>query len=278
MAAPPEGPPPIRFRSVSKRFGELVVLDDISLAIPLGRTTAVIGPSGTGKSVLLKHIVGLLRPDAGQVEVFGVDMAKAPERDVYAVRMRIGMLFQDGALFDSMTVGENVEFPLARHRRDLSAAQRRARVEEVLEMVELPGLAERPTAALSGGQRKRVGLARAIVHEPEVVLFDEPNSGLDPMTSDAIDGLIHDLKDKLGMTFVVISHDIVGTLNVADHIAMLYKGQLVAWGTTWEVTHSGHPMVRRFLSRNLVLPEPGSPEAAELPHIAGALGRPEGER
>jgi phospholipid/cholesterol/gamma-HCH transport system ATP-binding protein len=140
-------------------------------------------------------------------------------------------------------------------------------VEEVLEMVELPGLYDRATSALSGGQRKRVGLARAIVNEPEIVLFDEPNSGLDPMTSDAIDGLIHAMKDRLGITFVVISHDIVGTINVADHIAMLYQGKLIANGTTAEVTHSRHPILRRFLSRNLVLPDPGDPGLVTLPRI-----------
>lgn len=260
-------PHPIELVGVSKRFGDLVVLDDVSLVFPRGQTTAVIGPSGTGKSVLLKHVVGLLRPDAGEVRVFGTDMAVAPEREVYAVRRRLGMLFQDGALFDSMSVGENIAFPLARHNREMSARQRRERVEEVLEMVELPGRYDSLTSSLSGGQRKRVGLARAIVHAPELVLFDEPNSGLDPMTSDAIDGLIHHLKDVLGVTFLVISHDIVGTIHVADRIAMLYQGKVIAAGTTAEVTHSDHPMVRRFLSRNLVLPAPGDPAVATLPPI-----------
>jgi len=267
-----EDAPPIELRGVSKRFptsggGSLVVLDDVSLTMPRGQTTAVIGPSGTGKSVLLKHIVGLLRPDAGEVRVFGVDMARASEAMVYKVRRRIGMLFQDGALFDSLSTGDNIAFPLDRHRPELSARQKRERVEQVLEMVELPGLYDRPTAALSGGQRKRVGLARAIVTEPEVVLFDEPNSGLDPMTSDAIDQLIVTMKEKLHVTFVVISHDIVGTLNVADRICMLYGGKVVASGTTAEVTHSDHPMVRRFLGRNVVLPEPGAPGVATLPRI-----------
>lgn len=246
---------PIVFERVSKRFGALTVLDDVSLRFPRGQTTAVIGPSGTGKSVLLKHIVGLLHPDAGEVRVLGVDMARAPAAEVYATRKRLGMLFQDGALFDSLCVGENVAFPLQQHRPDLNARQRRARVDEVLEMVELPGLYDRATSALSGGQRKRVGLARAIVNEPEIVLFDEPNSGLDPMTSDAIDALIHSMKARLGVTFVVISHDIVGTVNVADRIAMLYQGKLIAHGTTAEVVRMDHPVLRRFLGRNLILPE-----------------------
>jgi phospholipid/cholesterol/gamma-HCH transport system ATP-binding protein len=256
---------PIELDRVSKRFGNLVVLDNVHLAMPRGQTTAVIGPSGTGKSVLLKHIVGLIRPDSGTVRVFGTDMATAPEKRVYSVRKRLGMLFQDGALFDSMNTGDNIAFPLVQHRPEMTARQRRERVEEVLELVELPGLYERPTAALSGGQRKRVGLARAIVNQPEVVLFDEPNSGLDPMTSDAIDQLIVNMKEKLHITFVVISHDIVGTLNVADRIVMLYQGKVVANGTTAEVTHSAHPIVRRFLGRNLVLPHPEDPAEAHLP-------------
>jgi phospholipid/cholesterol/gamma-HCH transport system ATP-binding protein len=258
---------PVRLVDVHKRFGALTVLDGVSFDIPRGKTTAIIGPSGTGKSVLLKHIVGLIKPDSGEVSVFGTNMARAPEAEVYAVRKRLGMLFQDGALFDSLSTGENIEFPLKQHQPKLTAAERRDRVEEVLAMVELPGLYDRPTPALSGGQRKRVGLARAIVTGPELVLFDEPNSGLDPMTSDAIDALVGHLKETLGVTFVVITHDIVGTINVADHIAMLYQGKLVAWGTCAEVTHSAHPIVRRFLGRNLLLPDPSDPASARLPRI-----------
>jgi len=258
---------PVRIVNVHKRFGSLVVLDGVSFDIPRGQTTAIIGPSGTGKSVMLKHIVGLIRPDQGEVCVFGTDMARAPEREVYAVRRRLGMLFQDGALFDSLSTGDNIAFPLKQHHPDLTARQRRERVDEVLEMVELPGLYDRPTPALSGGQRKRVGLARAIVTRPELVLFDEPNSGLDPMTSDAIDALIGHLKETLHVTFVVITHDIVGTINVADHIAMLYQGKLVAWGPRDDVVRSEHEIVRRFLGRNLVLPEPGTAGHARLPSM-----------
>lgn len=257
---------PIVLRGVTKRFGDLTVLDGVDLAFPRGLTTAVIGPSGTGKSVLLKHIVGLLQPDAGEVRVFGVDMARAKARDVQSVRRRVGMLFQDGALFDSLTVGENIAFPLARHRPDLTERQRRERVEEVLEQVELPGLYERSVPALSGGQRKRVGLARAIVDQPEIVLFDEPNSGLDPLTSEAIDQLILDMKRRLGVTFVIISHDIVGTVHVADRIAMLWQGKVVAEGTTAEVVRSPSEIVRRFLGRNLVLPA-GADGLPTLPTI-----------
>lgn len=246
----------IRLLDVHKAFGDLVVLGGVTLEFTQGATTALIGPSGTGKSVLLKHLVGLIRPDAGTVEVFGTDMGTADTRALFAVRKRIGMLFQDGALFDSMSVGANIEFPLIHHRPEMSPTQRRARVAEVLDQVELPGIEDRNTSSLSGGQRKRVGLARAIVHAPELVLFDEPNSGLDPMTSDAIDQLILDMKARLGVTFVLISHDIVGTVRVADYIGMLYGGALIEYGATRDFVRSADPMVRRFLQRNLALDGP----------------------
>ena len=242
---------PIELSGVRKAFGDLVVLDGIDLSFRAGRTTAIIGPSGTGKSVMLKMIVGLISPDAGRVEVFGTDMASAGSKDRYAVRRRLGMLFQDGALFDSLSVGENIAFPLVHHHEALDEPARRAKVEAVLERVGLPGLYDRPTPALSGGQRKRVGLARAIVTEPEVVLFDEPNSGLDPMTSDSIDELIVQMKEELGITFVVITHDIVGTIRVADDIGMLYGGKLIEYGPTPTFVQSEHPTVRAFLARNL---------------------------
>jgi len=256
----------IELQNVCKSFGSLDVLRDVSLSIPEGQTTAIIGPSGTGKSVLLKHIVGLMRPDAGKVLCFGTDMSTADERALYAVRARMGMLFQDGALFDSLTVGENVAFPLVHHARAMSEAQRRQRAEDKLALVGLPGFLDRPTASLSGGQRKRVGLARAIVMEPEIVLFDEPNSGLDPLNSDAIDELICSMKKALGITFVVISHDIVGTVNVADHIAMLHQGRVICWAPTQRFLRSPEPVVRRFLQRNLVLPEQDG-EVAHLPGV-----------
>jgi phospholipid/cholesterol/gamma-HCH transport system ATP-binding protein len=245
----------IRMVNLHKSFGSLRVLDDVSFDIPRGRTTAIIGPSGTGKSVLIKHIVGLLSPDSGQVWVGDVDMATASEKKKYEVRKRFGMLFQDGALFDSLSAGENVAFPLKYHTR-MSEAERRKKAQEKLEMVELPNVFDRPTSALSGGQRKRVGLARAIVLEPEVVLFDEPNSGLDPLTSDTIDELIGKMKRELGITFIVITHDIVSTVNIADYIGMLYKGKLVEYGPTERFLKSRQQIVRDFLHRNVALPEP----------------------
>ncbi len=255
----------IEVDAVHKAFGDHVVLDGVSLSIPPRQTTAIIGPSGTGKSVLIKLIVGLLQPDAGRITCFGTDMATAREPELYAVRRRFGMLFQDGALFDSMSVGDNVGFPLVHHSK-LSPAEIRARVDDKLALVGLPGIADRAISSLSGGQRKRVGLARAIITEPEVVLFDEPNSGLDPMTSDQIDELILEMKQALGITFIVISHDIVGTVNVADHIAMLYGGKLVAWAPTPAFVRSEVPIVRAFLKRNLVLPE-GPGQVARPPDL-----------
>ena len=266
-ATPPD--PVIEVEGVWRSFGDNPVLQDISVAIPARRTTAIIGPSGTGKSVLLKHIVGLLRPDRGTIRIFGEDIHAMSRPQLYATRRRMGMLFQAGALFDSMSVGDNIAFPLVQHMPELSPAQVRAKVEEKLELVELSGYFDRPTSALSGGQRKRVGLARAIIMEPEIVLFDEPNSGLDPITSDAIDQLIRDMKAALGITFVVITHDIVGTVGVADYICVLQRGGVAAWGPTAEVLRSDVPMVRAFLSRNLdldgihdgVLPLPHAAEA-----------------
>lgn len=242
----------IRLQGVSKSFGDVHALVDVTLGIPRGLTTAIIGPSGAGKSVLLKHIVGLLAPDEGHVWVGDVDMANAGERAKQRVRKRFGMMFQGGALFDSLTAGENVAFPLQYHTR-LSATERRAKAQEKLEMVELPDVFDRPTAELSGGQRKRVSLARAIVLEPEVVLFDEPNSGLDPLTSDTIDALIGRMKQQLGITFLVITHDIVSAMSIADYIGMLWEGRLVEWGTRDAFRHSDKDVVRRFLARNVAL-------------------------
>lgn len=248
--------PIIRLVDVCKRFGDVVALDGVSLDIPRGQTTAIIGPSGAGKSVLIKHIVGLIEPDSGQVWVGDVDVARASRKQLYAVRKKFGMLFQDGALFDSLTAGENVAFPLRYHTK-LSEAEMRRVAEEKLELVELPDVYDRPTAKLSGGQRKRVGLARAIVLEPEVVVFDEPNSGLDPLTSDTIDDLIGRMKQRLGITFVVITHDIVSAVHIADRIAMIWEGRIVEYAPTQQFIRSDKANVRRFLARNVDLPEMG---------------------
>ena len=249
-----ENKPIICFRGLKKAFGPKEVLRGIDLDIPRGETTVVLGPSGTGKSVLLKLLVGLLEPDEGNIFFDGVDVAEAGVHELFELRKRVGMLFQDGALFDSMTVAENIASPLRRHTEmDDHAIDQAVKVR--LEQVGLPDTGHLLPSSLSGGMRKRVSLARAIVLEPEVLLFDEPNSGLDPITSDEIDALIARMKVELGITFIVISHDIVGAFAIADKIAMLYNGNLVAEGPPDQILQSEVPIVRRFLARNLDLPE-----------------------
>jgi phospholipid/cholesterol/gamma-HCH transport system ATP-binding protein len=245
--------PIVRFAGVSKAFGDNVVLDRFDIELEAGATSVIIGPSGTGKSVFLKLLVGLMHPDSGEIWVDGVNVADASDRELYALRRRIGMLFQDGALFDSMSVADNIAFPLRRHT-SLGEAAIAAKVTAVLDQVGLPGVQDQMPTELSGGMRKRVSLARAIITQPKIILFDEPNSGLDPVRSDEIDALIRRMKDELGITFVIISHDIVGTFRVADYIGMLYSGALLAQGTPSDLLHSRKDEVRRFLARNLGLP------------------------
>lgn len=244
----------IRFRGLKKSFGDKEVLRGLDLDIPRGKTTVILGPSGTGKSVLIKLLVGLIEADEGGIFIDDADITMAGVTELFAMRKRVGMLFQDGALFDSMTVAENIAFPLRRHRK-LSEEQIAAEVRTRLDQVGLPGTEDLLPSSLSGGMRKRVSLARAIVLEPEILLFDEPNSGLDPITSDEIDSLIAQMKDELGITFIVISHDIVSAFAIADKIAMLYNGVLVAEGSPDEILHSRTPIVRRFLARNMDLPD-----------------------
>jgi phospholipid/cholesterol/gamma-HCH transport system ATP-binding protein len=254
-----DGEPIISFRGVHKSFGDKHILRGITMDFARGRTTVVIGPSGTGKSVCMKLIVGLITPEEGDVWVAGTNVVEAPEPELMGIRKRIGMMFQDGALFDSMSVADNIAFPLRRHTK-MREGEIADAVAHALEQVGLPGIEENAPSSLSGGMRKRVSLARAVITHPDIVMFDEPNSGLDPLTSDEIDGLIGRMKEELGITFVVISHDIVGTFAVADSIAMLYNGHLVASGTPDEILRTHEPVLRRFLARNMDLPPlPGAP-------------------
>lgn len=238
----------IELVGVTKRYGERVVLDDVSLQVPRGATTVLLGPSGTGKSTLLRLAVGLALPDAGQVLALGQDVGALGEKGLLALRRRFGMLFQEGALFGSLSVADNVGFPLKQHRR-MKGEALTARVAELLAMVGLPGLEARLPAELSGGQRKRVALARAIALEPEMVLFDEPTSGLDPQTSAAIDALINDMQRRLGITFVVITHDVQSARAIAHQVGMLHEGRLRVWGPKDQVFESADPVVRAFLDR-----------------------------
>lgn len=239
----------IRFRGVTKRFGQQLVLDNISCDIEKGKITVMIGPSGTGKSVFIKHLVGLLQPDKGEIWVDGEDITRLKDHDLYRVRKKFGMLFQDGALFDSMTVEENIAFPLKQHT-DLPDDAIRDIVAQKLAQVGLPGAQHKLPSELSGGMRKRVGLARAIALEPEIVLFDEPNSGLDPVMSDAIDRLILRMQRELGLTFIVISHDIPSTFLIADNIGMLFKSKLIAYDTAEALKNSDNPVLHQFFNRS----------------------------
>lgn len=240
------GEPLIRLVGVRKRFGAQVVLDGLDLSIPAGQTIVVLGPSGSGKSVLLKHIVGLIRPDAGEVW-FGEDRVDTmSERELAGVRKQIGFLFQLSALFDSMTVRENLEFPLTEHTQ-LRPRERRERVAEVLDRVDLDGVMDKRPAELSGGQQKRVALARAIIQKPRAILYDEPTTGLDPMRADGIAQLINRMKDRLGVTSVVVTHDLEAAAKVADRVVLLMDGVLIADGPLEELRESDDDRVRHFI-------------------------------
>ncbi|MDX2010902.1 MAG: ABC transporter ATP-binding protein [Myxococcaceae bacterium] len=238
----------IQIVDLHKSFGSHHVLSGITLDVPAGSTLVILGGSGSGKTVLMKHMIGLLKPDSGRVVVDGEDIVPLGPEGLERMRRKFGMVFQAAALFDSMTVFENVSFPLREHRKDLSEEQIRALVKEKLGIVGLKNVEEKYPADLSGGMRKRVGLARAIVLDPKIVLYDEPTTGLDPITTDYVDEMILDAKKELGVTSVVISHDIASAFKVADNIAFLYQGNIVDQGHPSKLRHSEHPAVKVFLS------------------------------
>ena len=237
----------IEVREIQKAFGGQQVLRGVSLSIPRGRITAIIGRSGTGKSVLLKHLIRLLRPDRGQVLVDGVDVVPLRGRALDRVRAKFGVLFQGGALFDSMTVFDNVAFPL-REKTRLPEPEVAARVCERLEAVGLAEMGRKYPAEISGGMRKRVALARALVTDPEIVLFDEPTTGLDPIMLNAIHRLIADTQQRFGFTGVVVSHDVPDVFEIAHQVAMLHEGTIVAAGPPEQVLQSDDPRVRQFIA------------------------------
>lgn len=239
--------PAISIRGLHKSFDGRPVLRGIDLDVPYGSTQAILGVSGSGKTVLLKHVIGLFKPDRGEVRVEGHDIAGLSDSELARYRKSIGIVFQNAALFDSMTVGENVAFPLREHRRDLSEREVRDRVSDLLEIVGLPGIENRMPAELSGGMRKRVGVARAVALEPRIVLYDEPTTGLDPLTTESVNEMITRAREAFGVTSLIISHDIGAVFAVADRIAVLHEGEMVAKGAPAEVAGSDHPHVRRFL-------------------------------
>jgi phospholipid/cholesterol/gamma-HCH transport system ATP-binding protein len=237
----------IKLVDIHKSFGKQKVLDGLSLSIETGKTTVIIGRSGGGKSVLLKHMIGLLKPDRGHVLIGETDIIGLSEKDLNEVRKKFGMLFQEAALFDSMTVGENVAFPL-REQTKLKDQEIRQIVADRLRAVGLSGVEEKMPAELSGGMRKRVGLARAIALHPQIVLFDEPTTGLDPVMTEAINQLIIDTQKNFNLTCVVISHDIQSIFRIGHKIAMLYEGRIIEYGTPEEIRASDNPVMKQFLS------------------------------
>jgi phospholipid/cholesterol/gamma-HCH transport system ATP-binding protein len=239
----------IETRQLQKSFGAQSVLRGLDLRVETGESVVVIGRSGGGKSILLKHLIGLLQPDAGEVLVDGQSLTGLTERQLLPIRQKFGMLFQGSALFDSMTVAENVGFALERSRK-WTAKEIAAKVAEALDRVELPGIEEKKPSELSGGMRKRVGLARAIVYRPAIILYDEPTTGLDPIVADSIDRLIVRIREVLNVTSVAVTHDMRSAGRIGQRILMLHEGRIYAGGTPAEIFESSDPVVRQFVNGN----------------------------
>lgn len=243
----------IELIGVTKSFGANHVLRGVDLRIESAESMVVIGGSGTGKSVILKHIIGLIRPDSGKVVIDGENISELPERELNEFRKRFGMLFQGAALFDSLSVWENVGFGLKEHR-NLPDSEVREIAREKLRMVGLKGIEDRMPADLSGGMKKRVGLARAIAMDPRIILYDEPTTGLDPIMSDVINNLIREMNQQLSVTSVTITHDMKSAYKIADKIAMLYQGKILEVGTPDEIRESANPVIQQFINGSAVGP------------------------
>jgi len=236
----------VAVQELVKKIGAQEILCGVDLNVARGETLAIIGRSGAGKSVLLKHLIGLMRPDAGEIWIEGQNIIKMSERELASIRQKVGILFQGSALFDSMTVAENIAFPLK------EAGQRdpkmlREKVSEMLEIMEMPGQEDKMPVNLSGGMKKRVGLARSIVRQPSCILYDEPTSGLDPIVSDSINKLIRRLQERLGVTSIVVTHDMKNAFHVADRIAYLHEGRIYFHGTPDNLRQSSDPLIQDFL-------------------------------
>ncbi|MEM9415302.1 MAG: ABC transporter ATP-binding protein [Planctomycetota bacterium] len=256
--------PIVRLQSLHKAFGPTPVLDGVSLDFRRGEITVILGPSGTGKSVMLKHMVGLIRPDHGEVFFDGQRVDTMREPDLVKIRKRIGYMFQLGALFDSMTIGENVAFPLVEHT-DLDAEARRASVRRVLELVGLDAMADKLPTDLSGGQQRRVALARAVVLQPCLVLYDEPTTGLDPVRADVINELILALAKTMGISSIVVTHDMASANKIADRMVLLHQGRVICDGRPEQFRASDNAVVQRFIH--------GEADAADLAAIHKAFER-----
>lgn len=245
-----EEPPLIQSKGLVKAFNGRRVLDGLDLEVRRGETLVIIGRSGCGKSVYLKHVIGLLRADEGQMLVDGAEVSRLEGKKQDALRLRFGMVFQGSALFDSMSVGENVGFSLLEHSK-LPLKQIRSRVAESLEMVGLKGIEDLHPSELSGGMKKRVALARAICMKPEILLYDEPTTGLDPITAAAIDELIIRLNDQMKVTSIVVTHDMISVYKIASRVAMMYQGRIQQVGSVEDIRHSKDPVVQQFITGSL---------------------------
>jgi phospholipid/cholesterol/gamma-HCH transport system ATP-binding protein len=239
----------IEIIDLHKSFGSNYVLRGVNLTINAGEALAIIGRSGCGKSVLLKHIVGLLMPDSGTVKVEGESISEIEKKDLYRIRRKFGFLFQGAALFDSMTVFENISLPLVENNLGYSKTEIENAVSEKLELVGLPGTQNLKPAELSGGMKKRVGLARALISNPDYILYDEPTTGLDPVMSDAIDELIKELSEKLSVTSIIVTHDMFSVKNTAEKISMMHEGKIYFNGTPQQVLESEDPIIKKFIQR-----------------------------
>jgi len=240
----------IAYKNIVKAFDDNVIYQGLSLDIHQGETITIIGGSGTGKSVMLKMLLGLIKPDEGSIVIDGTDIVPLPEKELVEVRKSVGMLFQGAALFDSITVGENVAYGLHQHT-DLDEDEITEKVSRCLEMVGLPGIEEMMPADLSGGMKKRVGLARAIAYDPDIILYDEPTTGLDPTNAKRINNLIIELQKLLSVTSIVVTHDMDSAFMVSNRMAMLYRGQIAAAGTIDEMNASDNPLVQDFIQGNI---------------------------
>ncbi|MCL0049858.1 ABC transporter ATP-binding protein [Thermodesulfovibrionales bacterium] len=240
----------IEIIDLHKSFGKNHVLQGVNLKVDRGESMVVMGGSGSGKTILIKHIIRLLRPDSGKAIVDGRDMAELNEKELYKMRKRFGMLFQSAALFDSLSVWENVGFALLREKQMKESDVKKIAIEE-LKVVGLTGVEDLMPSELSGGMKKRVGLARAIIHNPEILLYDEPTTGLDPILANTIGDLILELKKRLSVTSVTITHDIQAAYKIADRIAMLFKGRIIETGRPDEIKNTTNPVVRQFISGGL---------------------------
>jgi phospholipid/cholesterol/gamma-HCH transport system ATP-binding protein len=257
----------IEIINMHKYFGKNHVLRGINLKIEKSESMVVIGGSGSGKSVLIKHIIGILKPDDGTVLINGVDITKLKENELYEVRKKFGMLFQGSALFDSLSVWENVTFALLRQKK-MNEEELKGLAIEKLRLVGLVGVEDLMPSELSGGMKKRVGLARAIAHEPEILLYDEPTTGLDPIMADAINDLIVEMKQHLSVTSVAITHDMNSAYKIADRIAMLYEGKIIGIGTPDEIKNTQNPVIRQFITGSAM-----GPIKIEGVHYEGTFNR-----